>query len=224
MTPPLRYPWSLSSISLQGVSCSDEDEKPRKRRRTNSSSSSPVMLKEVAKVSPPMSKNITVPVSGSPKMGNIMQSIANSLPPHLSPVKITFTKPTMQTTNTTTQKVSNAFSCALMLPWHIWSHKILKILSLTPLRWSSWPLLQAPILCPTSCPSLTLTTTPPWPSWAPPPSWPRPPINRRWSSQPARAPPPMPTPSRWPQSSPPPPQWSCRRLQHVGPPSTKNSS
>uniref|UniRef100_A0A665U8U4 BRCA2-interacting transcriptional repressor EMSY n=1 Tax=Echeneis naucrates TaxID=173247 RepID=A0A665U8U4_ECHNA len=85
--------------------CSDEDEKPRKRRRTNSSSSSPVMLKEVSKVSPPVSKNITVPVSGSPKMSNIMQSIANSLPPHLSPVKITFTKPTIQTTNTTTQKV-----------------------------------------------------------------------------------------------------------------------
>uniref|UniRef100_A0A8C9XVS0 BRCA2-interacting transcriptional repressor EMSY n=1 Tax=Sander lucioperca TaxID=283035 RepID=A0A8C9XVS0_SANLU len=89
----------------EGVSCSDEDEKPRKRRRTNSSSSSPVMLKEVSKVSPPISKNITVPVSGSPKMSNIMQSIANSLPPHLSPVKITFTKPTIQTTNTTTQKV-----------------------------------------------------------------------------------------------------------------------
>uniref|UniRef100_A0A4W6D5X5 BRCA2-interacting transcriptional repressor EMSY n=1 Tax=Lates calcarifer TaxID=8187 RepID=A0A4W6D5X5_LATCA len=89
----------------EGVSCSDEDEKPRKRRRTNSSSSSPVMLKEVSKVSPPVSKNITVPVSGSPKMSNIMQSIANSLPPHLSPVKITFTKPTIQTTSTTTQKV-----------------------------------------------------------------------------------------------------------------------
>uniref|UniRef100_A0A3B4G2F5 BRCA2-interacting transcriptional repressor EMSY n=1 Tax=Pundamilia nyererei TaxID=303518 RepID=A0A3B4G2F5_9CICH len=87
------------------VSCSDEDEKPRKRRRTNSSSSSPVMLKEVTKVSPPVSKNITVPVSGSPKMSSIMQSIANSLPPHLSPVKITFTKPTIQTTSTTTQKV-----------------------------------------------------------------------------------------------------------------------
>uniref|UniRef100_A0A7N6F6E0 BRCA2-interacting transcriptional repressor EMSY n=1 Tax=Anabas testudineus TaxID=64144 RepID=A0A7N6F6E0_ANATE len=89
----------------EGVSCSDEDEKPRKRRRTNSSSSSPVMLKEVSKVSPSVSKNITVPVSGSPKMSNIMQSIANSLPPHLSPVKITFTKPTIQTTSTTTQKV-----------------------------------------------------------------------------------------------------------------------
>uniref|UniRef100_A0A3P8YWP9 BRCA2-interacting transcriptional repressor EMSY n=1 Tax=Esox lucius TaxID=8010 RepID=A0A3P8YWP9_ESOLU len=89
----------------EGVSCSDEDEKPRKRRRTNSSSSSPVVLKEVAKVAPPMSKTITVPVSGSPKMSNIMQSIANSLPPHMSPVKITFTKPSTQTTNTTTQKV-----------------------------------------------------------------------------------------------------------------------
>uniref|UniRef100_A0A8C7Q0Z4 BRCA2-interacting transcriptional repressor EMSY n=1 Tax=Oncorhynchus mykiss TaxID=8022 RepID=A0A8C7Q0Z4_ONCMY len=89
----------------EGVSCSDEDEKPRKRRRTNSSSSSPVVLKELAKVAPPLSKTITVPVSGSPKMSNIMQSIANSLPPHMSPVKITFTKPTTQTTNTTTQKV-----------------------------------------------------------------------------------------------------------------------
>lgn len=87
-----------------GVSCSDEDEKPRKRRRTSSSSSSPVMLKEVTKVTPSVSKNITVPVS-SPKMSNIMQSIANSLPPHLSPVKITFTKPAIQTTNATTQKV-----------------------------------------------------------------------------------------------------------------------
>ncbi|KAI4877471.1 hypothetical protein NFI96_015437 [Prochilodus magdalenae] len=38
-------------------------------------------------------------------MSNLMQSIANSLPPHMSPVKITFTKPTTQTTNTTTQKV-----------------------------------------------------------------------------------------------------------------------
>uniref|UniRef100_A0A7N6F788 BRCA2-interacting transcriptional repressor EMSY n=1 Tax=Anabas testudineus TaxID=64144 RepID=A0A7N6F788_ANATE len=96
---------SGSTVYVKSVSCSDEDEKPRKRRRTNSSSSSPVMLKEVSKVSPSVSKNITVPVSGSPKMSNIMQSIANSLPPHLSPVKITFTKPTIQTTSTTTQKV-----------------------------------------------------------------------------------------------------------------------
>ncbi|KAK2828409.1 hypothetical protein Q5P01_019443 [Channa striata] len=96
---------SGSTVYVKSVSCSDEDEKPRKRRRTNSSSSSPVMLKEVSKVTPPVSKNITVPVSGSPKMSNIMQSIANSLPPHLSPVKITFTKPTIQTTSTTTQKV-----------------------------------------------------------------------------------------------------------------------
>uniref|UniRef100_A0A667XQY3 BRCA2-interacting transcriptional repressor EMSY n=1 Tax=Myripristis murdjan TaxID=586833 RepID=A0A667XQY3_9TELE len=96
---------SGSTVYVKSVSCSDEDEKPRKRRRTNSSSSSPVVLKEVAKVTPPVSKNITVPVSGSPKMSNIMQSIANSLPPHLSPVKITFTKPTIQTTSTTTQKV-----------------------------------------------------------------------------------------------------------------------
>ncbi|KAK7926014.1 hypothetical protein WMY93_008324 [Mugilogobius chulae] len=96
---------SGSTVYVKSVSCSDEDEKPRKRRRTNSSSSPPVMLKEVSKVSPPVSKNISVPVSGSPKMSNIMQSIANSLPPHLSPVKITFTKPTIQTTNATTQKV-----------------------------------------------------------------------------------------------------------------------
>uniref|UniRef100_A0A8C7IG29 BRCA2-interacting transcriptional repressor EMSY n=1 Tax=Oncorhynchus kisutch TaxID=8019 RepID=A0A8C7IG29_ONCKI len=96
---------SGSTVYVKSVSCSDEDEKPRKRRRTNSSSSSPVVLKELAKVSPPLSKTITVPVSGSPKMSNIMQSIANSLPPHMSPVKITFSKPTTQTTNTTTQKV-----------------------------------------------------------------------------------------------------------------------
>ncbi|XP_019960682.1 BRCA2-interacting transcriptional repressor EMSY isoform X3 [Paralichthys olivaceus] len=96
---------SGSTVYVKSVSCSDEDEKPRKRRRTNSSSSSPVMLKEVSKISPAISKSITVPMSGSPKMSNIMQSIANSLPPHLSPVKITFTKPTIQTTNTTTQKV-----------------------------------------------------------------------------------------------------------------------
>uniref|UniRef100_A0A8C7Q2B1 BRCA2-interacting transcriptional repressor EMSY n=1 Tax=Oncorhynchus mykiss TaxID=8022 RepID=A0A8C7Q2B1_ONCMY len=96
---------SGSTVYVKSVSCSDEDEKPRKRRRTNSSSSSPVVLKELAKVAPPLSKTITVPVSGSPKMSNIMQSIANSLPPHMSPVKITFTKPTTQTTNTTTQKV-----------------------------------------------------------------------------------------------------------------------
>ncbi|XP_058483423.1 BRCA2-interacting transcriptional repressor EMSY isoform X4 [Solea solea] len=96
---------SGSTVYVKSVSCSDEDEKPRKRRRTSSSSSSPVMLKEVTKVPPPVSKSIAVPVSGSPKMSNIMQSIANSLPPHLSPVKITFTKPTIQTTNTTTQKV-----------------------------------------------------------------------------------------------------------------------
>ncbi|KAJ8348621.1 hypothetical protein SKAU_G00272100 [Synaphobranchus kaupii] len=96
---------SGSTVYVKSVSCSDEDEKPRKRRRTNSSSSSPVVLKEVPKVAPPISKTITVPVSGSPKMSNIMQSIANSLPPHMSPVKITFTKPTTQTTNTTTQKV-----------------------------------------------------------------------------------------------------------------------
>ncbi|XP_016897434.1 BRCA2-interacting transcriptional repressor EMSY isoform X3 [Cynoglossus semilaevis] len=95
---------SGSTVYVKSVSCSDEDEKPRKRRRTSSSSSSPVMLKEVTKVTPSVSKNITVPVS-SPKMSNIMQSIANSLPPHLSPVKITFTKPAIQTTNATTQKV-----------------------------------------------------------------------------------------------------------------------
>ncbi|XP_041742237.1 BRCA2-interacting transcriptional repressor EMSY-like isoform X4 [Coregonus clupeaformis] len=96
---------SGSTVYVKSVSCSDEDEKPRKRRRTNSSSSSPVVLKDLAKVAPPLSKTITVPVSGSPKMSNIMQSIANSLPSHMSPVKITFTKPTTQTTNTTTQKV-----------------------------------------------------------------------------------------------------------------------
>ncbi|XP_053298239.1 BRCA2-interacting transcriptional repressor EMSY isoform X1 [Pleuronectes platessa] len=96
---------SGSTVYVKSVSCSDEDEKPRKRRRTNSSSSSPVMLKEVSKISPQVSKSITVPMGSSPKMSNIMQSIANSLPPHLSPVKITFTKPTIQTTNTTTQKV-----------------------------------------------------------------------------------------------------------------------
>uniref|UniRef100_A0A673H226 EMSY transcriptional repressor, BRCA2 interacting n=1 Tax=Sinocyclocheilus rhinocerous TaxID=307959 RepID=A0A673H226_9TELE len=93
------------SLCLSGVSCSDEDEKPRKRRRTNSSSSSPMLLKEVPKVATPISKTITLPVSGSPKMSNLMQSIANSLPPHMSPVKITFTKPSTQTTNSTTQKV-----------------------------------------------------------------------------------------------------------------------
>ncbi|XP_051540660.1 BRCA2-interacting transcriptional repressor EMSY-like [Myxocyprinus asiaticus] len=95
---------SGSTVYVKSVSCSDEDEKPRKRRRTNSSSS-PVLLKEVPKVVTPISKTITVPVSGSPKMSNLMQSIANSLPPHMSPVKITFTKPSTQTTNTTTQKV-----------------------------------------------------------------------------------------------------------------------
>ncbi|XP_051971632.1 BRCA2-interacting transcriptional repressor EMSY-like isoform X2 [Xyrauchen texanus] len=96
---------SGSTVYVKSVSCSDEDEKPRKRRRTNSSSSSPVLLKEVPKVVTPISKTITVPVSGSPKISNLMQSIANSLPPHMSPVKITFTKPSTQTTNTTTQKV-----------------------------------------------------------------------------------------------------------------------
>ncbi|XP_037696677.1 BRCA2-interacting transcriptional repressor EMSY isoform X8 [Choloepus didactylus] len=96
---------SGSTVYVKSVSCSDEDEKPRKRRRTNSSSSSPVVLKEVPKAVVPVSKTITVPVSGSPKMSNIMQSIANSLPPHMSPVKITFTKPSTLTTNTTTQKV-----------------------------------------------------------------------------------------------------------------------
>nr|XP_061818725.1 BRCA2-interacting transcriptional repressor EMSY-like isoform X1 [Nerophis lumbriciformis] len=96
---------SGSTVYVKSVSCSDEDEKPRKRRRTNSSSSSPVMLKEVSKMSPPITKNLLTPVSASPKMSNIMQSIANSLPPHLSPVKITFTKPTIQTTSNTTQKV-----------------------------------------------------------------------------------------------------------------------
>ncbi|KAG5199917.1 hypothetical protein JEQ12_006396 [Ovis aries] len=98
---------SGSTVYVKSVSCSDEDEKPRKRRRTNSSSSSPVVLKEVPKAVVPVSKTITVPVSGSPKMSNIMQSIANSLPPHMSPVKITFTKPSTQTTNSTTQKVQN---------------------------------------------------------------------------------------------------------------------
>ncbi|XP_039526260.1 BRCA2-interacting transcriptional repressor EMSY [Pimephales promelas] len=96
---------SGSTVYVKSVSCSDEDEKPRKRRRTNSSSSSPVLLKEGPKLATPLSKTITVPVSGSPKMSNLMQSIANSLPPHMSPVKITFTKPSTQTTNTTTQKV-----------------------------------------------------------------------------------------------------------------------
>ncbi|KAM8977686.1 BRCA2-interacting transcriptional repressor EMSY [Pelodytes ibericus] len=89
----------------EGVNCSDDDEKPRKRRRTNSNSSSPVVLKDVPKTPTPVSKTITVPVTGSPKISNIMQSIANSLPPHMSPVKITFTKPTTQTTSTSTQKV-----------------------------------------------------------------------------------------------------------------------
>ncbi|XP_077449175.1 BRCA2-interacting transcriptional repressor EMSY [Stigmatopora argus] len=98
---------SGSTVYVKSVSCSDEDEKPRKRRRTNSSGSSPVLLKEVVKASPPVVKHMAVApvVSANPKMSNIMQSIANSLPPHLSPVKITFTKPTIQTTSTATQKV-----------------------------------------------------------------------------------------------------------------------
>ncbi|KAG8429960.1 hypothetical protein GDO86_018759, partial [Hymenochirus boettgeri] len=96
---------SGSTVYVKSVNCSDDDEKPRKRRRTNSNSSSPIVLKEVPKPTTPVSKTITVPVTGSPKMSNIMQSIANSLPPHMSPVKITFTKPTTQTTNTSTQKV-----------------------------------------------------------------------------------------------------------------------
>ncbi|XP_063807320.1 BRCA2-interacting transcriptional repressor EMSY isoform X2 [Pseudophryne corroboree] len=96
---------SGSTVYVKSVNCSDDDEKPRKRRRTNSNSSSPVVLKDVPKPTTPVSKTITVPVTGSPKMSNIMQSIANSLPPHMSPVKITFTKPTTQTTNTSTQKV-----------------------------------------------------------------------------------------------------------------------
>ncbi|XP_018105893.1 BRCA2-interacting transcriptional repressor EMSY isoform X4 [Xenopus laevis] len=96
---------SGSTVYVKSVNCSDDDEKPRKRRRTNSNSSSPVILKEVPKPTTPVSKTITVPVTGSPKMSNIMQSIANSLPPHMSPVKITFSKPSTQTTNTSTQKV-----------------------------------------------------------------------------------------------------------------------
>uniref|UniRef100_A0A8C5MM02 BRCA2-interacting transcriptional repressor EMSY n=1 Tax=Leptobrachium leishanense TaxID=445787 RepID=A0A8C5MM02_9ANUR len=96
---------SGSTVYVKSVNCSDDDEKPRKRRRTNSNSSSPVILKDVPKPPTPVSKTITVPVTGSPKISNIMQSIANSLPPHMSPVKITFTKPTTQTTNTSTQKV-----------------------------------------------------------------------------------------------------------------------
>ncbi|XP_073517636.1 BRCA2-interacting transcriptional repressor EMSY [Phyllobates terribilis] len=95
---------SGSTVYVKSVNCSDDDEKPRKRRRTNSSSSSPVVLKDVTKPATPVSKTIAVPVTGSPKM-SIMQSIANSLPPHMSPVKITFSKPATQTTNTSTQKV-----------------------------------------------------------------------------------------------------------------------
>ncbi|XP_067841756.1 BRCA2-interacting transcriptional repressor EMSY isoform X5 [Heptranchias perlo] len=96
---------SGSTVYVKSVSCADEDDKPRKRRRTNSSSSSPVVLKEVPKSVTPVAKSIAVPVGSSPKISNIMQSIANSIPSHMSPVKITFTKPTTQTTNTTTQKV-----------------------------------------------------------------------------------------------------------------------
>ncbi|XP_072432926.1 BRCA2-interacting transcriptional repressor EMSY isoform X4 [Chiloscyllium punctatum] len=96
---------SGSTVYVKSVSCADEDDKPRKRRRTNSSSSSPVVLKEVPKAVTPVAKSIAVPVGSSPKVSNIMQSIANSIPSHMSPVKITFTKPTTQTTNTATQKV-----------------------------------------------------------------------------------------------------------------------
>ncbi|XP_075707462.1 BRCA2-interacting transcriptional repressor EMSY [Rhinoderma darwinii] len=96
---------SGSTVYVKSVNCSDDDEKPRKRRRTNSSSSSPVVLKDIPKPTTPIPKTITVPVSGSPKISNIMQSIANSLPPHMSPVKITFTKPSTQTTNASAQKV-----------------------------------------------------------------------------------------------------------------------
>uniref|UniRef100_A0A673H0J1 EMSY transcriptional repressor, BRCA2 interacting n=1 Tax=Sinocyclocheilus rhinocerous TaxID=307959 RepID=A0A673H0J1_9TELE len=118
------------SLCLSGVSCSDEDEKPRKRRRTNSSSSSPMLLKEVPKVATPISKTITLPVSGSPKMSNLMQSIANSLPPHMSPVKITFTKPSTQTTNSTTQKVrrTSFLSCHIPTILHFLPVMFIKML------------------------------------------------------------------------------------------------
>ncbi|XP_069748217.1 BRCA2-interacting transcriptional repressor EMSY isoform X8 [Narcine bancroftii] len=98
-------PLPAETGNKEGVSCADEDDKPRKRRRTNSSSCCPVVLKEVPKSATPVAKSIAVPVGSSPKVSNIMQSIANSIPSHMSPVKITFTKPTTQTTNTTTQKV-----------------------------------------------------------------------------------------------------------------------
>uniref|UniRef100_A0A6I8PXW9 BRCA2-interacting transcriptional repressor EMSY n=1 Tax=Xenopus tropicalis TaxID=8364 RepID=A0A6I8PXW9_XENTR len=88
---------SGSTVYVKSVNCSDDDEKPRKRRRTNSNSSSPVVLKEVPKPTTPVSKTITVPVTGSPKMSNIMQSIANSLPPHMSPPPMPAAmKPTIQ--------------------------------------------------------------------------------------------------------------------------------
>lgn len=169
------------------------------------------MLKEVTKVSPQVSKNITVPVTGSPKMSNIMQSIANSLPPHLSPVKITFTKPATQTTNATTQKVISeihTFSASHLLP--SWLNTWLIISNL--IRWSSWRRPPAPTLCPTSCQSLTM---PPYLSLAPPPSWPRPPRNKQWSSQPAPVPPSAPVLLQSPQWCRQLRQWSCQQSRHV---------
>ncbi|EPY89501.1 hypothetical protein CB1_000103025 [Camelus ferus] len=64
--------------SKEGVSCSDEDEKPRKRRRTNSSSSSPVVLKEVPKAVVPVSKTITVPTTNTTTQKSSLVSSSSS--------------------------------------------------------------------------------------------------------------------------------------------------
>ncbi|XP_038164673.1 BRCA2-interacting transcriptional repressor EMSY isoform X3 [Cyprinodon tularosa] len=156
---------SGSTVYVKSVSCSDDDEKPRKRRRTNSSSSSPVLLKDVTKVSPSVSKNITVPVSGSPKMSNIMQSIANSLPPHLSPVKITFTKPALQTTSTTTQKViivttspSSGFVPNILSKSH--THNAAAMAKLGSTSILTTPTQKQTVVFPaSSCPSSTVAVT-----------------------------------------------------------------
>ncbi|XP_061485024.1 BRCA2-interacting transcriptional repressor EMSY isoform X2 [Rhineura floridana] len=153
---------SGSAVYVKSVSCSDDDEKPRKRRRTNSSSSSPVLLKEVPKAVTPVTKTITVPVSGSPKMSSIMQSIANSLPPHMSPVKITFTKPSTQTTNTTTQKViivttspSSTFVPNILSK----SHNYAAVTKLVPTSVIASTTQKQPVVITASQSSLASTTT-----------------------------------------------------------------
>ncbi|CAN0170645.1 unnamed protein product [Lampetra planeri] len=119
---------SGNTVYVKSVSCSEDDEKPRKRRRTDSSSSPSLALSDgtlrlatspspqppPAPLPPPQppppspataTATLTSPTAQQQQQQHMLKQQQQQHTHHMSPVKITFTRPVTPTTASSTQKV-----------------------------------------------------------------------------------------------------------------------